>query len=173
MNSIIQSKKEIWKDVKDYEGLYQVSNYGNVKRIKDNYIFKQNKNSRGYRIITFTKNKKEKSVSVHRIVAETFISNPNNLSQINHIDGDKMNNKVDNLEWCTQSENMKHAYKTGLEIKKGKKVKQYDLEGNYIKTWNKMNEAEKEMNITHGKISQVCRGKQKTAYGYIWRYCDE
>ena len=107
---------EIWKDIEDYEELYQISSFGRVRRKKDDYIFKENKNSGGYRVITLTKNKKEKSFSVHQLVAQAFISNPNNLPQINHIDGNKMNNRVDNLEYCTASENMQHAYKNGLEI---------------------------------------------------------
>ena len=165
--------KEIWKDIKEYEGIYQVSNMGNVRRKKDNYIFKINKNSRGYRIITLTKNKKEYNLSVHRLVANTFIPNPDNLPQVNHIDGNKMNNKVDNLEWCTQSYNMIHAFKNKLEIKEGKKVIQYDLNMNMIKIWNKIIDAEKHLNISHGKISMVCNKKRKKAGGYIWRYYEQ
>lgn len=164
---------EIWKDIKEYEGLYQVSNLGNVKRKKDNYVFKKNKNSSGYRVVTLTKNKMEKSVSVHRLVANAFIPNPKNKSQINHIDGNKMNNIIDNLEWCTASENMEHAYKNNLEILKGKKIIQYDNNINIIKIWNKISDAEKQLNISHGKISMVCRGKRNKAGGYIWRYYNE
>lgn len=164
---------EIWKDIKDYEGLYQVSNLGNVKRKKDNYVFKKSKNSSGYRVVTLTKNKIEKSVSVHRLVANAFIPNPKNKSQINHIDGNKMNNIIDNLEWCTASENMEHAYKNNLEILKGKKIIQYDNNMNIIKIWNKISDAEKQLNISHGKISMVCRGKRNKAGGYIWRYYNE
>ena len=161
---------EEWKDIPNFNGLYQVSNNGNIKRTKDEYIFKKNKNSRGYRIITLTKDKKEYSLSVHRLVAEAFIPNPNNLPQINHKDGNKLNNKIENLEWCTQSENMKHAYKNKLEIKSGKKVAQFDLDMKIIKIWDKIIEAEKEYKIAHGKITMVCKGKRKTAGGYIWRY---
>lgn len=161
---------EEWKDIPNFNGLYQVSNNGNIKRTKDEYIFKKNKNSRGYRIITLTKDKKEYSLSVHRLVAEAFIPNPNNLPQINHKDGNKLNNKIENLEWCTQSENMKHAYKNKLEIKSGKKVAQFDLDMKIIKIWDKIIEAEKEYKIAHGKITMVCKNKRKTAGGYIWRY---
>ena len=161
---------EKWKDIPNFNGLYQVSNNGNIKRAKDEYIFKKNKNSRGYRIITLTKDKKEYSLSVHRLVAEAFIPNPNNLPQINHKDGNKLNNKIENLEWCTQSENMKHAYKNKLEIKSGKKVVQFDLDMKIIKIWDKIIEAEKEYKIAHGKITMVCKNKRKTAGGYIWRY---
>ena len=164
---------EIWKDIKDYEDLYTISNYGKIKRKKDNYIFKENKNSRGYRVITLTKNKIEKSYSVHRLVAETFIPNIYNLPQINHKDGNKMNNKVNNLEWCNQSYNMKHAYKNGLEIKKCKKVNQYDLDNNLIMTWNSVKEASKKLGIKSQKIYLVCNSKRNKAGNYIWRYVNE
>ena len=165
--------KEEWKDIPNYEGLYQISNLGNIKRKKDNYIFKKNKNNGGYRIVTLTKNKIEKNVSVHRLVAQAFIPNPNNLPQINHIDGNKMNNNVNNLEWCTQSENMKHAYINNLEVQKGKKIIQYDIDMNIIKIWNKMIDAENQLNISHSKISMVCQGKRNKAGGFIWRYYDK
>ena len=162
--------KEIWKDIKGYDGLYQVSNLGNIKRLKDNYIFKVNKNSRGYRVVTLTKNKKEKSITVHRLVAQAFIDNPYNFSQINHIDGNKLNNKIDNLEWCTASQNMQHAYKNGLELKKHKKVVQFDLNMKIIKIWESVLEVEKNLKINHSKIYMVCNKQRNKAGGYIWRY---
>lgn len=174
MKSIIcNNEKEIWKDIPDFEKLYQISNLGRVRRKKDNYIFKENKNSGGYRVVTLTKNKKDYSVSVHRIVANVFIKKIKGKNFINHIDGNKMNNRVDNLEWCTQSENMYHAYKNKLEIKQGKKVIQYDLKMNIIKIWNKISDAEKELKISHGKISMVCKNKRKKAGGYIWKYYEK
>lgn len=164
---------EIWKNIKGYEGLYQVSNLGRVRSLKKIYIFHQNKNSGGYIVITLTKNKIGKSYSVHRLVAQAFIPNPENKPQVNHIDGDKTNNNVSNLEWCTQSENQIHCYKNNLQTKGTKKVIQYDLNNNYIKTWNSLTEAGKELNINHSKISLVCNGKRKKAGGYIWRYYEQ
>jgi len=109
--------KEIWKDVIGYEGFYQVSNLGNVKGLKRNKVKSQTLNSWGYKIISITKpNTKVKSVLVHRLVAKAFIDNPENKEQVNHIDGNKSNNCVHNLEWCNQSENMQHAFKLGLNI---------------------------------------------------------
>jgi hypothetical protein len=140
---------EIWKDIKGFEGLYQISNYGRVKRLskkvfnkglvhgKEYFISKEIilKNatiSKGYQGVTLTKNKKRYSKKVHRLVAEAFIPNPENKSQINHIDCNKKNNCVDNLEWNTQSENLKHAFKNGLTVNGLKKA-------NYAR-WHKKEE---------------------------------
>lgn len=117
--------KEIWKDIKDYEGLYQVSNLGNVKAldriIKDStrertqrlksHILKPTDNGRGYQIVSLNKNGR-KNKYVHRLVAETFIDNPDNKKEVNHKDLNKKNNCVENLEWVTQIENKAHYRKT-------------------------------------------------------------
>lgn len=164
---------EIWKPIKDYEDLYEVSNLGNVRKIKDNYIFHKNKNSRGYIVVTLTKENVEKSHSVHRLVASAFIPNPSNKPQINHISGIKTDNRVNNLEWCTGSENMQHCYKNNLQKKRFKRVNQYTLDNQFIRKWDSLIQVEKELNINHSKISMVCNGKRKTAGGYIWRYESE
>lgn len=105
--------KENWKDVPDYEGLYQVSDLGNIKSAYSNIILKPSVDRYGYVRFSATKNKKQKTLRIHRIVMNVF--NPvKSLMQINHIDGNKANNALSNLEWCTDSENKKHAYATGL-----------------------------------------------------------
>ncbi len=116
--------EEIWKDIKKYEGLYQVSNLGRIKRIRfinnvtnkpQERIISVNKiDNLGYRTTCLCKNNKRKYKRVHRLVAETFISNPNNLPCVNHIDGNKTNNTISNLEWCTHSQNTSHALSNGL-----------------------------------------------------------
>ena len=164
---------EKWKSIKGYEELYEVSNCGNICTKTKNKLFKLNKNSRGYIVVTFTKNKIEKSYSVHRLVAEAFIPNPENKPQVNHINGDKTDNRVENLEWCTQSENQIHCFKNNLQKRNNKKVIQYDINNNLIRVWDSLKEAAEQLNINHSKISLVCRGKRKTTGGYIWRYADE
>lgn len=105
---------ENWKDVPGYEGLYQISNLGNVKSLYSNKILKPSIDKYGYTRFSATKDKIQKTLIIHRLVAKLFIPNPNNLPQVNHKDGNKNNNCKNNLEWCTDSDNKKHAYKTGL-----------------------------------------------------------
>ena len=123
---------EIWKDIKGYEGRYQVSNLGRVKSLSSNRILKNgkpsnkkekilkgNRNSVGYFTVNLRSLNISKTILIHRLVTETFIPNPDNKPQVNHINGIKTDNRVDNLEWCTHSENMQHAYDIGLN--KGKR----------------------------------------------------
>lgn len=169
--------KEIWKDIKGYEGLYQASNLGNIK--SKNRILKQIKRKDGYYFVNLSKNSKVKPTKVHRIIAETFIENKNNYNIINHKDNNKENNCVENLEWCTQSHNIKEAYKCGARKPirligknnpKSKGVIQYDLYNNYIKKWDCIKEASKKLKIKDSNISLVCKGKRKYVGGYIWKY---
>ena len=124
-------QNECWKPIKDYEGIYEVSNYGRVKSLErviynsgtknglytiHEKIIKQriNKKRHGYCELSLHKNGKEKRFKVHRLVAEAFIPNPNNLPEVNHIDGNKENNHASNLEWCTSKENKEHAWENKL-----------------------------------------------------------
>jgi hypothetical protein len=126
-NIHVLPKLEVWKDIKDYEGIYQVSNFGNVKSLdrevapnnrvpywRKGKICKQSKSNLGYMTVGFTVNTIKVNKYVHRLVAEAFIANMNDYPQVNHIDCDKTNNRMYNLEWCTNSQNHIHAAKNGL-----------------------------------------------------------
>lgn len=113
-------EKEIWKDIPKYEGIYEISNYGRIKNKKTGKLKSQRNTFKGYLQVGLS-NKGDKTFRVHRLVAEAFIPNPNNLPQVNHKDGNKKNNRVDNLEWISNYDNMQHAIKLGL-TKKGSSV---------------------------------------------------
>ena len=142
-------------------------------------------NCRGYRIVTLCKNGKHNNCSVHRLVTQAFIPNPNNYPVVNHKDENKANNFVwvnddgtidlekSNLEWCTTKYNIN--YGTSIERakkKKGVKVNQYTLDGKYVNTFPSLQEAGKNYSNGEGNISNACIGKRKSAYGYVWRYAD-
>lgn len=175
---------EKWKDIKNYEGIYQISNFGRVKRI-GNYsnqftswnvekILKPGNNGKGYLFVQLSKNCKVKRYYIHRLVAEAFIPNPLLKETINHIDGDKSNNHYSNLEWNTYSENNIHSIKKlGRDMKNKNDsipVLQFTKDGKFIKEYPSMREAERQTGIK--AIYQVCLGKKyrKTAGGYIWKY---
>lgn len=175
---------EIWKAIKGYEGLYEVSNLGNVKTLKNNKVLKPYISNAKYLLVSLYKNGKRKHKTIHRLVAEAFIPNIENKTQVNHIDGNKQNNNVKNLEWTSASENLKHAYAIGIKkvssknyttIKKAqetckRKIIQYDLQGNFIRKWNSLKEAGTKLNIVSQNISKVCMGQRNKAGGFIWRY---
>lgn len=179
--------KEIWKDIKGYEGLYQVSNLGNVKALlKHRYnsnallkehLLKPSKSKRNYLQVTLTKNNANKHLFVHRLVAKAFIPNPNNYPCVNHKDENNQNNNVNNLEWCTYAYN--NSYGTRLNKlsksqinhpKKSKQVNQYDLNGNFIKTWASISQINRELGFNSSHISQCCSHKRKKSHNYIWKY---
>lgn len=170
---------EIWKDIEELNGDYQISNLGRLKRTKkyrnqftewkSNKILKWQKDKDGY-LVTSIKNPltgKYTSYKAHRLVAKAFIPNPNNYPQVNHKDENKENNNVNNLEWCTSLYN--NHYGTKLE-KQNKSVKQYDKFGNLLRVWDSVTVAGETLGIDKSHIVKCCRGKTKTAYGFIWKY---
>lgn len=169
-------RQEIWKDIEGFPN-YKVSNLGNIKSFTKkgcgNNLIPQ-PIRKGYLQVLLYKNGKPYPKKVHRLVAITFISNKDKLPQVNHIDGDKTNNCVNNLEWCDNSYNQIHAYKNGLEKPRfQRRVEQYDLNNNFIKTFDYIKDAEQSLNIDGSSISACCRNKRKTAGGYIWKYAND
>jgi len=175
----LQLENEEWRNIPKVPNDYYISNLGRVKSTKNNQekIMIIVLDRLGYAKVHFSINGKNKGYLVHRLVAFAFISNPNNYNEINHKDGDKQNNCVDNLEWCTHSQNMKHAFDTGLKAnKKGEEypyaraVYQYDKNGNFIKRWGALMDAARAYNIHHSCIAACCSGKVKTCLDYAWSY---
>lgn len=162
--------KEIWKDIPNYVGRYKASNFGRIKRVWCKpKILTPKPNKKGYLRIYFYKGKNKKFLRVHRLVAQAFIPNPENKPQINHIDGNKANNCVSNLEWCSCKMNMDHAWENGLY--KGKRVAQYK-NGVLIAIYDNVVQACHIMGSkTQGQnIGKCALGKRKSAFGYQWKY---
>ena len=160
--------QEIWKDIPGYDGAYQVSNLGRVRSIRIMNPFTLNS---GYLGLSLYKDKKEKHFLIHRLVASAFCENPNNFSQVNHKDENKMNNCADNLEWCTNLYN--RHYGTGIERmrkKKGKAIKQFTLNGELVAEYPSIMDAERTLGFDHSSICACCKGKKKQYNGFVWKY---
>lgn len=164
--------KEIWKPIQDYEN-YFVSNFGRVKNSKGKIRkFVHDKKDYGYvRVALISKNKKQKNILVHRLVALAFIPNTENKSIVNHLNENKSDNRVENLEWSTLSENQRHGSCIDRRILKYyKKIGQYSLDGKLIKKFDSIKEDSIFYNITDSAIIQNLKGKTKTCLKTIWRY---
>lgn len=180
--------EEIWKDVVGYEGRYEVSSFGRIRSVgryierkngiiiyaKSKILKQQIKYGKGtltrYQVNLYD-GSNNKMFLVSRIVAKAFIPNPNNLPQVNHIDEDPSNNHVENLEWCTEHYNM--TYGTRIErITKSlqKKINVYDLNNNFITSFESIKEAAKELNCDNSCITKVCKGYEPYHKGYIFKY---
>ena len=158
--------KEIWKDIKDYEGHYQVSNLSRVKSIKfgKERIMKQNIR-RGYYYVCLSKNGIAKNYFVHRLVAQAFIDNTDNLPQVNHKDENKLNNNVDNLEWCSVLYNNSYGTRLQKVSEKmrnrkewSKSIDVYDLNMNFIETLPSIEECGRKYNVSPGNVRHCCNG---------------
>ena len=182
--------EEIWKDIKGYEDLYQISNLGRIRSkdratrngrcnhcIKKGKILKPTLNQYGYLKVLLWKDKKSKLFTIHRLVAMAFLNKEEDKNEINHIDGNKKNNCVDNLEWVDRRGNMRHAVKMGLlkpnlPIREKRKIIQKDLKGNVVRIWDSCLNIVEEKGFSDSHIYACCKKNKhrKTAYGYIWEY---
>ena len=159
-----KSKNEQWRSIKEFDN-YLVSNKGRIMNAKTGKILRPADDGGGYPMVNLCKEGKPKLKKVHRLVGEAFIENPNNLETINHIDEDKHNNNVENLEWLSRGDNIRYS--------QAKPVEQYDLEsGRLICTYSSLSDCCRMTGFDISLISKACRGQYKKAYGYIWKYAD-
>lgn len=195
MKQLLALPYEVWKDIKDYEGYYQVSNLGRVKSIqrlvkkRDGFktiqgsILKPHIDKKKRIKYCLSKNGKHCYPLCHRLVAQAFIPNPDNKPCIDHINTDTTDNRVVNLRWVTHKENSnnpltrKHLSencvfngKYGKDNHLSKPVLQYDKNGNFLKEWECSMSVYRELSIFSSHIYDCCNGKRKTAGGYIWKY---
>ena len=180
--------EEIWKDIKGYEGKYQISNYRRVKSL--NYhrtgkerILKAGDNGHGYLFVELCKDGKTKTCRINRLVAQAFLENPQKLPEVNHKNEDKTDNRVENLEWCSKLYNInygtgikrsaeKRAEKMTNNPKLSKPVFSVDKETGLIMWWQSAMEASRQTGIAQGNICACCKGRIKSAGGHIWFYAD-
>lgn len=167
--------EEMWKDIVGYEGLYQVSNLGNVRSMNyrgtgkiQNLVPKENNCGRLWVQLG------KKPFLIHRLVANAFIPNQKGYPQINHIDENPRNNMVANLEWCTGEYNIRCYIENhdtvGRKKKNTRPVNQYDLSGRIVKQWKDSRTIKNETGMSQWSITQCCDGKRNTAYGFRWQY---
>lgn len=173
--------KEVWKDIEGYEGLYQVSNMGNVRG--KNGVLKPH-NSKGYLQIILSLNGEISHYYIHKIVAKAFLPNPDNKQEVDHIDTNTLNNVVSNLKWVTRKENMNNPLtrkkqstrlkgKIGHNTPASKIIAQLDKNGKLLKVWLCAMDAVRQEGYTQEHISSCCKGTLKTHKGYKWQYIDD
>lgn len=176
----------MWAQIQGYEGLYEVSDSGDVRSMNYNHtgeprILTPKKHSSGYNTVVLCKNSEKKNKSIHILVAQAFVDNPDSKPQVNHKDGNKENNNANNLEWVTASENIHHSFEVlGKQSpNKGRfgeshyasvRISQYSLTGHFVKQWNCISDAAREIGCQPSQIINNIKGRSKTCRGYMWRY---
>lgn len=179
-----------WREVKGFEGFYEVSDTGRVRSVNRNVqscngvnrhlcgremkiTRSKNKHRHGdcYYVVNLRKHGKSFVKTIHSLVADAFIPNPENHPTVNHIDGNKGNNHVSNLEWVSYKDNNIHALYTGLRKPRGVKISQETIDGEFISMYKSVCEASRETGISRGSISHCVNGYTKSAGGFIWKKC--
>lgn len=168
---------EIWKDIENYEGLYRISSWGRVKSLRygKERILKP-ANVDGYLRVCLYKDGEPKWFKIHRLVAEAFLDNPDNLPEVNHKDEDKSNNNVNNLEFCSRQYNVNYgtghqrSNETQTNGSKSKIVLQYNMDGVLIAEYPSIMEVQRQLGFNQGYICHCCNGRFNKAYGFIWHY---
>lgn len=161
-----QNTREQWRPIDGFPN-YQVSNKGKVMNMMSGKVLKPGVYSNGYEFVILWNHGKSKQCLIHRLVADTFINNPNNLLQVNHKDECKTNNDVSNLEWVTASQNTRYS-----AHKRSCKINQLSLDGELVKVWKSFQEIKRELGFSQGNIVACCKGRYKKMYGYRWEYAD-
>ena len=181
----------MWKQIHGYEGYYEVSDSGEVRSM-DRYVVntrgrdigkarllkgsmmrltegKGRGDGDGYLVVNLRKDGKSSVCLVHILVAKAFLDNPDNLPTVNHIDGNKQNNCVSNLEWASYADNNIHALKNGLRSPRGNAIIQYTIDGKYVATYKSACEAARETGFSRGAISHCLNGRTSQSFGFVWK----
>jgi hypothetical protein len=162
---------EEWKRIKDFEDYYLISNYGRVKSLYVNKLITPCDNGKGYLRVSLRKNGRQYTKYIHVLVAQAFIDNPNNLVEVNHLDENKHNNHMSNLEWCTHKYNCNYGTRNVRTVEsKARAIGQYNKDGQLIKVWNGTTPIVKELGYKRSAIRNCIYGLSKSSNGYIWRY---
>lgn len=164
----------VWRPIENYEGIYEISRDGKIRRVDTGNILRGYLGPDGYKRVGLTVNCKTKVFLVHRLLAIAFIPNPYNYPCINHKDENKSNNALDNLEWCTHRYNLNYGtHNERANETRKKPILQYTKDGVFIREWKSVTDLNIETKIDMGHVTACCRGKRKTAGGYCWKYKNE